>query len=74
MPGDDGGQDLAAQEVELSKAVSEDLDLKEIVNEIPDEILIGSLVDRINREPENEGMKVVSTTHSFSGPILPPVF
>ncbi len=59
---------LQRGKLEQPEARTEDLDLKEIVSEIPDEVLIGSLVDRIQREPSSEVMKVVATAQSFRGP------
>ncbi len=49
-------------------------ELQRILEEIPDEALIGVLADRIQRAPNKEVKKVVQimAKQSFSGPIPPP--
>lgn len=59
---------------EKEVAVTSKEEIQEILQEIPDEVLIGVVADRIQREPNEEVKKVVQVVaeQSFSGPIPPP--
>lgn len=54
--------------------VSPKEEIQEILQEVPDEVLIGVIADRFQREPNEEAKKVVQIVaeQSFSGPIPPP--
>lgn len=54
--------------------VSPKEEIQEILQEVPDEVLIGVIADRFQREPNEEVKKVVQIVaeQSFSGPIPPP--
>ena len=52
----------------------EKAEIQQILQEVPDDILIGIIADRIQREPNKEIKEVVQAVsqHRFSGPIPPP--
>ena len=52
----------------------EQKEIHKVLEEIPDEILIGVIANRIQRDPNKEVKRIVQTVseQSFSGPIPPP--
>lgn len=58
----------------ISSSEDSKLEVQKILNEIPDDVLIGVIADRIKQEPTKKIKKVVKTVsqQSFSGPIPPP--
>jgi uncharacterized membrane protein len=58
----------------IASSDKEKAEIQQILDEIPDEVLIGVIADRIRRDPDKEVRNVLETVsqHSFSGPIPPP--
>ncbi len=66
---------MAEESNELAqRQEKEEAKIEQILQEVPDDILIGVLTERIQREPSTEVKKVVQAVskHTFSGPIPPP--
>lgn len=45
--------------------------IQEVISEVPDEILVDALVERIDKNPSTEIKQIIAEAH-FSGPIPPP--